>query len=514
MNRIYFLIIAVLICACEGFSINRGPARDPISRGTVPASAVESGLVRSPDPLRDYSGNLYITGNVTGNKFFRGVVPYNSPYSFQGNLGGSDVENFMRYSAPTGDLGPYTDRPVPYYSERSTVSKFVPGTRGEVYRPAPDYSKNMYSGYALPPLQQGQAPDDMRLPELQYRPMAMSQQEMERMMTNQIKIYSQAKTQADEEYRKEVERLREELQQVEERAEELKQKFDTDEKTELIPSVKPEKTDRMQPFELQKPQITQKPGEELVKEERRLDVYEQMQLQMKNFKKTREKLTEQDIAAQKKLEAEKPESEKRESEEEPKQEGEKEPMEEDKLLEVGKSVAEAQAVLGEHKTFAGYSKDKFNLHMRAGEIYMKDGKYYLAASAYSLASIYKPNDPLPYAGKSHALFAAGEYMSSAWHLATAIEIFPDYPRFKVDLEKMIGSRDKLESRIADVEDWQKKGQSPELQFLLGYLYYQMDRIDPAKKAIDAAYEKMPGSPAVIVLKDVIDTAAGSAGQAK
>jgi tetratricopeptide (TPR) repeat protein len=166
----------------------------------------------------------------------------------------------------------------------------------------------------------------------------------------------------------------------------------------------------------------------------------------------------------------------------------------------------AKSIRGEHKTFASYAKDKFNEHMRAAEQYLKEGKYYRAADTYTLASIYKSNDPLAYAGKSHALFAAGGYMTSALFLSRALEIFPEYARFKIDLVAMVGDRDKVESRIANIEEWLQISDSGELQFLLGYVYYQLGRIVEAKKAIDAAYEKLSDAPAVITLKKAIDSA--------
>jgi tetratricopeptide (TPR) repeat protein len=165
--------------------------------------------------------------------------------------------------------------------------------------------------------------------------------------------------------------------------------------------------------------------------------------------------------------------------------------------------AKAREILGEHKTFASFAEDKFNRHMRAAEEYLKRGRYYRAADAYTLASIYKPDDPLAYAGKSHALFAAGEYMSSALFLTRALEIFPEYAQFKIDLVAMVGDKDKLESRIANIEKWLDESDAAELQFLLGYIYYQMGRQAEAGEMINAAFEKMPESPAVAALKKAI-----------
>jgi tetratricopeptide (TPR) repeat protein len=169
--------------------------------------------------------------------------------------------------------------------------------------------------------------------------------------------------------------------------------------------------------------------------------------------------------------------------------------------------AKAREILGEHKTFASFAEDKFNRHMRAAEEYLKRGRYYRAADAYTLAAIYKTDDPLAYAGKSHALFAAGEYMSSALFLSRALEIFPEYAQFKIDLVAMVGDKDKLESRLANVEEWLDESDAAELQFLLGYVYYQMGRQEEAEEMIYAAFKRMPESPAVVALKKAITGAA-------
>jgi tetratricopeptide (TPR) repeat protein len=157
-----------------------------------------------------------------------------------------------------------------------------------------------------------------------------------------------------------------------------------------------------------------------------------------------------------------------------------------------------------YKSFASYSDDKFNHHMKAAEGFMKQGRFYRAADAYTLASIYKPDDPLGYAGKSMALFGSGEYLSSALFLARAVEIFPEYPKVKVDIIGMVGDKDTVENRILEAREWMDKSDSGELEFLLSYIYYQMDRLEFARQTIEAAAKKMPNSPAVAAMKKVID----------
>ena len=173
-------------------------------------------------------------------------------------------------------------------------------------------------------------------------------------------------------------------------------------------------------------------------------------------------------------------------------------------LPEGTLSARAKRILGGHENIASFSEDKFNRYFTAAELYLKQGRYYRAVDAYSLASLYKRDDPLALAGRSHALFAAGEYMSSSLFLSRALKIFPEYAWSKINLAGMLGGRDRLDGRIANVKECLKiSGGAPELHFLLGYVYYQMGRVGEAKKAIDAAYERMPDSPAVGAVKKAI-----------
>jgi len=224
-----------------------------------------------------------------------------------------------------------------------------------------------------------------------------------------------------------------------------------------------------------------------------MDIYEKMKLQIISLEKELEKP------------ARKTDSKQLDQADIEKSDLEKKALSED-LAKVSLRAAKAKKIMGEHKTFASYSKDKFNQHLRAAEEYLKNGKFYRAADAYTLASIYKPQDPLPYAGKSHALFAAGEYMSSSLFLNRALRMFPEYANFKIDLVAMLKDRDKLESRIVDVEEWIKKSDAAELHFLIAYVYHQLTRPDKAIDSVRMAHEKMPDDPAVATLKNVIENA--------
>lgn len=182
-------------------------------------------------------------------------------------------------------------------------------------------------------------------------------------------------------------------------------------------------------------------------------------------------------------------------------------------------ASRARAIMGEHTSISAFWQEKFDQYVAAGETYLKQGRYYRAVDAFALASIYKSDAPGAHAGRSLALFAAGEYMSSALFLSRALEIYPEYAAAKIDLAATLGNKDKLARRIADAEECLELCREPgsglsgeaELAFLLGYVYYQVDRLGEAKKAIDAAAEKFEiGTSwlaAVHAVKKAVDDAA-------
>ncbi len=481
-----------------------------IGSGTVPPSSVRSGLIRSPNPI-DTTGNRLITGNVRGGRHFRGVVPYRAPSDFGARLGSSSLYSFLRDSAGSQDFGRFSRTDRPYYLPSRTVTTTMPGRSGVFRPPTARIAGRAESPEAistLPPLpkQKTLSDGETTISDSIFRPMSMTTRELEKVLLSEVKKYQQGREPISidsigKQRRWEVEQFRRSLKQVSDRAAELKQGLMTGRDDSLqLPTKGEPSEDVPQGLEPRVPK-------EQIDEDKQFDIYEQMKWRIDDLQKTLEQLSEA--------------KQSQEAVDGYKESGEQEPYftaspvtsrkmetqqssQADRLSEVSLSAVRAKAILGEHKTFASFSKDKFNEYLKAAEDYLKQGRYYRAADAYTLASIYKPDDPLAYAGKSHALFVAGEYMSSALFLARALEIFPEYARFKIDVEVMVGDRDKLESRVVDVEQLLKKNDVPELQFLLSYVYYRMGRLDRAKKAINAAYEKMPQSRAVTALKKAID----------
>ena len=514
--RFWFCAFCFSIFVCFGLSAVIWAVRNPLGPPTIPPSSTGGGLVRSPNPI-DTSSNLVVTGNVSAGRSFRGIVPYRGTSDFAASLGSSSFDAFLRDSAGSESFGRYTGRSIPYYSSTRTVTTTRPG-RGGVFRPtAAGVGGRAGGDTGLSALSRRQQLSDWRgqVPYLGSRPsqtqkrglrlgrpMTMTQQELEEVISSQIARYPQGRDLTGRQRQAQIEQFRHDLRQVREKTDELKKSvLGIDEF--LKPATKTKLTDSVLKSQLDEklrmlPESTKEPKQPDTSSDKQYlepqpDVFEQMKLQIDSSQKPLEQLPSKE-----------PSKEITESKEKPDEESsQKKTSVLDEFTDIA-LAARAQSVLGQHKTFASFSKDRFNQHMKTAEEYLKAGRYYRAADVYSMASIYKPSDPLPYAGKSHALFAAGEYMSSAHFLSRALEIFPQYARFKIDLVGMVGDRDKLESRVVDVEQWHKYSGAAELQFLLGYIYYQMGRLDKAKEAIDAAYEKMPESPAIIALKKAID----------
>jgi tetratricopeptide (TPR) repeat protein len=176
----------------------------------------------------------------------------------------------------------------------------------------------------------------------------------------------------------------------------------------------------------------------------------------------------------------------------------------DQDIEKDQSATSAKADATKRTPFESFSKEKYERYMIAAQGYMKQGRFYRAADAYALASLYRPDDPFAYAGRAHALFAAGEYVSSAIFLSRCLEISPDYLLQKVNLVGITGGPAIFEQRLTDLERCAKKADAPEMNLLLAYVYYRVGELDQARDAIDGAYKVLGNVPAVLAIKRAVE----------
>lgn len=467
-------VFVVLFAAEEGFCVVGSP--------TTPPSAMQSGLTPNPNSRGINAGNDIVSGNVGGGKEFRGVVPYGSGGYFQGaqGTGTGAVESFIRRSAGSpysGDRSPGATQPYysPYRSVSSLSSRDSDGSRSSSALQIPQMSPIKKPGeFGLVPLedarklQQKNEPIQPQTAEPiaknsflygSYRPLSATPLEKEQYISGQLRdtLYpADQQTQSKEKQSS----LSGEASKI---TEPKKYVFE--------PAAKPELPGA--PKKLTDPGLlSAQARREAVKSP---SIFDQMQKTVTDFEKTLKQTT---VASQGATDVNQP-------------------------SEPNTRTIMAKAIVGYSTTFATKATDRFNELMKAAEEYIKQKRYYKAADAYSLAAIYQPDNPLPYAGKSHALFGAGEYMSSAYFLSRAIEIFPDYTRFKIDLAAMFDDKDLLERRTVDISQWQDRTGAPELQFLLAYIYLETDRLEMAQRMVNGALVNMPQSQSLQTLDKVI-----------
>ncbi len=128
----------------------------------------------------------------------------------------------------------------------------------------------------------------------------------------------------------------------------------------------------------------------------------------------------------------------------------------------------------------------FQRHFEQAKALQQQRQYVRAADAFTLALAYRPSDPNAHLGKGLALFAAGQYPGCAAALARAVELDSQVALKKVDLVKIAGGPDEFIARFNDLARHAEAGPTPELHFLLAYIYYQVDQFDQARTALEAA----------------------------
>ena len=185
----------------------------------------------------------------------------------------------------------------------------------------------------------------------------------------------------------------------------------------------------------------------------------------------------------------------------------------DKKIEALKDPPEKKAKIREemieiHQRYGFvFSKDKFTTHMASADDYMQQGRYYRAAEAYTLAALYKPRDVRPQLGKGHALFAAGEYLSSAIYIAKALEAAPPGTLTQpADLVRAVGGPSPFEARLTDLARCAQASEAPELKFLLAYVYLRTGDAARAKAALTLTAEHFRAWPPARILRQAIHEA--------
>lgn len=496
-----------------------------IPSATVPPSAYEGGLINTPNPI-DRSSDLPITGNVAGGRQFRGSIPYDATTSFRAPLGSTSLDSFLRYSTvPQGQNG-YPYNYSPFYSPSGSVSTTLPGYSG-VFSPSspriagglPQYRTNqMVDSLPMVEVPQPQIPMGERSaavdpgigvsPRLRYWPMSPSADEMRSIVSDelgdQLATQPPDPTMTPEEYQRQLEQLRRDLERVRANASQLGQNLNAESAT--VPPQSPLQQPLPQPPVIQPGEApadglqTIPPADPLpdpsagqtrsdAAEPGRLAASQRIEEIARAFDATSKILNRPggEPAGGAAAAAERANRLRGASE----------------IADDPRDSAEPNRIRPTQESSGSITQLQFDHYLAAAELYMQQGRYYRAADSFTLASVYIPHDPRTHLGKSHALLAAGEYVSSAVSLARALELDAPYVLRKVNLVEAIGGPDVFVQRVTNLEEIAKGSDAPQLQLLLAYIYFQMDRPDEAKSAIEAARKGLPSSVAANLLEVAI-----------
>jgi tetratricopeptide (TPR) repeat protein len=145
----------------------------------------------------------------------------------------------------------------------------------------------------------------------------------------------------------------------------------------------------------------------------------------------------------------------------------------------------------------------FNKAMKQGEIYMHVGQYYKAADSYDLAGTFAKNHPLQALAKSHSLFGAGEYLSSAFFLNQAFTLSPKLSQRKFKLPAILSEDGVITERLTELDQYIDRTNHPMLFFLRGYIAIQQNDLNLAKETLDKALTIQPDTKAIELLLESI-----------
>ena len=167
-------------------------------------------------------------------------------------------------------------------------------------------------------------------------------------------------------------------------------------------------------------------------------------------------------------------------------------------------VAASPTIADIRAAYAKRSAARFTEYLNNGVQYMRNGEYYRAANEFEKAAIFDSN-PVADLAKACALFAAGEFMSSAYYLDKAITVAPELAAARLDLAALFSDADALQKSFADLNRWQQRSHQPMLTFLKGYIQYQSGSIGSARISLDEALTALPGTPAIQAVLTALDT---------
>lgn len=593
------VLLAWLVGATLGSSHSAVGANNhsPVLSATAPPSSYQRSLVQAPGPV-DNSGNLLITGNVAGGKYFHGNVPYRSTTSIDAPLGSTTLDSFMRYTEPV-DVARSPQDYSSFYSSTGTATtlapargftaaSFTPGAAASA-RPQGDTAADALrsSASALAALS---AEADADLGQIGFSTGARFRRESLSAGLGETPVDG-AELTASDPYREQSQELQRQLGRVQQDAFELQRSLtlEPDRSTEqvYVPQDRPpqvaqefsedgrlsrrqeilQETARLLSATIESPPETIRQNDVTTSDDvsnaepragfrpglRRYDPERDSNVTLSaalltprkhagalvaaDSDATRGDATDHsdDLPAVRRVEEtarafDAPSAllghsaTDRVAREEKSSLGDLKTPDAALTDRVTSLLRQLRADSGSDKATApleqvgsarqptqpkddkrpAFSQSACESHLQKGQSYLREGKHMRAAESFALASTYNPSDARAHLGRGQALFGAAEFIGSALSLAKAIELDPKRALLRVDLVWIAGGPEAFVERFNDLTERSEAGGAPQLQFLLAYVYYQMERPQEAKVAIAAARKDLPSSIAV----DILSTAIG------
>jgi len=492
-KRTNILVLFVIVLSIPAFP------QSQMGSATVPTTHSQNGLFRSSNQI-DNSGNRIITGNVGGGRYFRGSVPYESTLDFGDKTSSSSLNSFRRWSSTSSNIyNTYTGKETPYYSywakpNQSTTNRssiyqsrnYKINDKLDTTMPSSIYQDN--ARYNSKNALQHTYGYNSRYSEITMMPMTYNQQQGQKYTAPNFSKYSRGGQKLTSEQKQLLQEIvKVNPGRIDDKASDLRvKKQDTDESSKSYKGQKP--------FEQLSEQINTQTSLYLNKTDGQENSYDRMTSQLSLLQKQLEQLQKEQPQTKEKDEAQnlqKPALQKSLS------------FNNKNETAYTKQYIRTTEPNGDFNSFLG---NKFRENLGKADNLLKNAKYYRAANTYTTAAVYNPRSASALAGKAHALFGAGEYLSSSLFLARALQMNPDYVRGEINIVAKMGGRDIIETRIAEIEEWIKKNDNPDLHFLVAYFYYRLDRLHKAQEHINAAKEKLPDVTVYDILKKIIDEA--------
>ncbi len=132
-------------------------------------------------------------------------------------------------------------------------------------------------------------------------------------------------------------------------------------------------------------------------------------------------------------------------------------------------------------------------YLRQGKAFLAKGEFYRAADQFNLAAMYAPRDPGIYLARCHALLGAGEFLSAAFYLSKALTTSGTALDAAVIT---LPDGQILQERLAEVKRWREQHDEPMLMFIQGYVEACLQQTDAARQTLAQAAEKLPSEPAI------------------